>query len=181
MIVRLRNYFFAVLLGLHGISAFAEPLQASSETHRFEVTAWVNYRCFGGVPATKADPRTHVKCDNTDKQLVFLNKEPISITLKKEATPDNDPTLVGSFLRDFNFQGRSFSTLISLTKSASKSSSDVYTLMLLASSDVRPEVDSRFAIQSNSVQSLNPSTVSFFAIDDTVTIDFKLMVHPLPN
>ncbi len=115
-------------------AASAAPA-APSETHAFEVTLKAKYRCFGGNPSTKSDPRTGVKCDNQEKTTVFLNKEVVNIQIQQEPSPEKTNTLVGDFVRDYKFQGRVFTVNMSLYKELPPNAKANYMMLLVANMD----------------------------------------------
>ena len=176
----LKPFLFASAALGFASAVCAQKPASPPETHSFQIKGEVHYRCFGGNPPKSRDTRTQVACDNKDQHKVLFN-ERVSVQIKQEPTPDNDPTLTGGLTRTATYQGRTFTMGMSLFKDLEPGKPAVYRLRTVAQDDEpRNPRQSEWMSRASAVKSLNPLTVQYLSVGQPEEIVFSVSIAPTP-
>lgn len=145
-----------VLLG-----AQVAPAVPAAETHHLRVTAWVSYRCFGGIDGKRrTDERTKAACDNQTTKATLMD-EVKAIDLKDEPDPEDSPSLAGSWLQTFKFKGRTFTVAVSLFKDFLPTR---YRLRIVAQDDEPQPRSTAVFVETPTMPELNPVSVDYGSV-----------------
>ena len=174
----LKQFLFAIATLGGAWSVCAQS--ATAETHTFQIKAEVHYRCFGGNPPKSRDSRTQVLCDNKDYHKVLFN-ERVSVQIKRESTPDNNPSLVGDLTRSVDYQGRKFDLYMGLSKDIAPGKPTTYSLRTLAEDDEPGKRrQSEVLTRAKSPKEFSPLTVKYLSIGHPEEIVYTVTIEPAP-
>lgn len=176
----LKPFLFASAALGFASAVCAQKPASPPETQSFQIKGEVHYRCFGGNPPKSRDSRTQVACDNKDHHKVLFN-ERVSVQIKQEPTPDNNPSLAGGLTRTATYQGRTFTMGMSLFKDLEPGQPAVYRLRTVAQDDEpRNPRQSEWMSRASAVKSLNPLTVKYLSVGQPEEIVFSVSIAPAP-
>ena len=174
----LKHYLLAI--ATLGCAWSASAQSTASETHTFQIKAEVNYRCFGGNPPKSRDSRTQVLCDNKDYHKVLFN-ERVSVQIKREPTPDNNPSLVGDLTRSVAYQGRKFDLYMGLSKDIVPGKPTTYSLRTIAEDDEPGKRrQSEVLTRAKSTKEFSPLTVKYLSMGQPEEIVYTVTIEPAP-
>jgi hypothetical protein len=153
--------------------------QPKGETYAFKVLGTVSYRCYGGYGPVKAvDSRTKVVCDNETKKQTLVS-EAVKVTIKAEPNPDDSNDMYGDWSKDFQFAGRKFTALLSLSKAVDAPSRTPYRLTVDAYDDEPSHRRTSTSADAAQVKELNALSVRYSSMGQPEEIEYNLSVTPV--
>jgi hypothetical protein len=146
-----------------------------AEKHSFHVVGSVSYRCYTGYKGvTLTDDMTKNPCDNKTYKSTVIDKV-ISITIKDEPDPENSKDLEGSWIENFEYQGRKFEIAISLFK---MSPTNIYRVRLVAVDNEPTPRQTAIYSEMKNVKKMNPLAVDYSSIGKKEEINFLVTISP---
>lgn len=146
-----------------------------AEKHSFHVVGNISYRCYTGYDGVKlTDEITKNPCDNNTYKRTVIDKV-ISIAITDEPDPEDSKNLEGSWIEEFEYQGRKFIIAISLFKI---SPANMYRVRLVAEDNEPTPRQTAIYSEMKNVKKMNPLTVDYSSSGKKEEINFFVTISP---